>query len=332
MVSRKTKRTFLSKGSYGCVFNPPMQCVGKNSGHANTNKGVVGKIFEDKQDYEEEVHAYQLVQKLDPEHKWSLPLLNACEVDMDKMRDDDEVNKCPFMVADRGHMYFQLVIPYGGQTLWDMFREQNPGISIQWLLTFLEQVLVAISAIAQQGYTHLDIKPMNILISGKHVYMIDFSLLQKHEDVYKDDNMFLMKAKYIWYPPEFYMYATLKSDPNPDVNVRSTKSLYIYDIPKYGVFATEAEYEGQVKAAQRFLKYLMKDGRFRKDQELMSKVARQIDVYSTGVTFLNLYQSLGYHNETVSKILKGMVNADPRRRWTSERALRAVRAVLQNKT
>lgn len=318
MATRHESRKFLSKGSYGCVFNPPIPCANQETLH----RGTVGKIFEHQQDFEEEVRAYQLVKMLDPNHKWSLPIVKGCEIDTTALELDEEVARCPFMTMDTKHLYFQLVIPYGGITLWNLFT--NYRVPVEWAILYLEQVLSALSTMVTKGYVHLDIKPMNVLVHEGRVLLIDFSLLQETSQVYKESNMYLMKAKYIWYPPEFYIYASLHKDSNADVESRSRKSLYVYDIPKYGLKHDASELKKQQRAIGRYMRFVVHNEKL-DDLQFNTEMAKKIDIYSTGVTFLNLFEMKGYKHTEFHALLKRMVCADPRKRTSIQKALSEVR-------
>lgn len=317
------KRKFLSKGSFGCVFDPPLACDNANS-RTNSPSGSVGKVFEHQQDFEEEVEAYKKVAILDPEHKWSLPLLNECVVNLDAINNNNSnkntaIDHCPFIVKNDKHLFFQIVIPYGGITLWNLFGQQQ--VSLVQFIDLLRQVLVATSDMTKNGYVHLDIKPMNILVNEGRVILIDFSLLKKHEDVYQMDNAYLLRSKYIWYPPEFYISSKLLKKSNMSDIEMAQKSLYIYEIPKYGLKYDASVIKKQEQALVKYIKFLRSKANKSVTDESVNdiaalnvKLSQKIDVYGIGVTFLNVYESRGWKHPILHNLLKNMTHADPRKR------------------
>lgn len=326
------KNKFLSKGSYGCVFDPPLEC---DSIDGKTNKiplGSVGKVFEHQQDFEEEVDAYEKVALLDPKHKWSLPLLNECVVDLDALHTgssgNTEVRRCPFMTKNDKHLFFQIVIPYGGITLWNLFMDSKQHeVTLSQFANLLSQVLVAVNDMTKNGYAHLDIKPMNILVHEGRISLIDFSLLKKHENVYHKDNLYLLRSKYIWYPPEFYVSSRLLKDPNTNELEIARKSLYIYETPKYGLQYDAETVKKQEQALVEYIKFLKNSKDVLNQQEVMAlstKIAQKIDVYGVGVTFLNFFEAKGFKHPQLHNLLKKMTLSDPRKRISAIEAKKGI--------
>jgi serine/threonine protein kinase len=316
---------FVNKGAYGCVFTPPLPCI--DSTH-KFNKTVVGKIFEHRSEYEQEMQAYKVVRYLDPENEWSLPFKQACKVDTNNKALQSTISRCPFMLADHKHLFHQIVMTNGGMTLGELFEKYQ--VPEKWMIKYLEQTLTAITRISLGGYSHLDIKPANILVHDNKIFLIDFSLLSRQESIYQDDNSFLFKAKYIWYPPEFYMYSVLNNDNSPNFKRRGEGSLYVYHIPKYGLIRhSEQEFKENAQSATNFMRFFKKNDRYR-DTEFLEEIANKIDVYSAGIVFMNIYEKHHYRNPYIFQLLKDMIQPDPRKRLSPTGALHRLKSVASS--
>lgn len=239
--------------------------------------------------------------------------------------------------------------------------------SIKDLTAFMKTVLKGISKIDQAGYVHMDVKPANILLRKKgkaatQAYLIDFSLLQKKTGVYDyRTNQFIFRTKYVWYPPEFTIFYKLKkthqsvrsfartldmkenekqqAEQDSDAPYRQSKSasvstasiiskcLHVFDFPSLGL-SGKALYQKQSKQLREFLVHLSSSKG--SVQSIFDGFVDKIDVYSTGVTFLNIIQY--YYKdakgiEALTSVLERMVAADPRRRYSIAQALDAIEAL-----
>lgn len=251
----------------------------------------------------------------------------------------------------------------------------NLKIPISDIVRYLKHVLKGLIQLDGYGYVHMDVKPANILVrvatdtsipsppKKTKIYLIDYSLLQKKEGVYDyQTNRFIFKTKYVWYPPEFTIFYALKkgrqsirtfaqslrlgnksntgieSDaPNKYSSTISSEDvikscLHVFDIPQIGLRGRDL-YRKQIKELQTFLKDL---GNMKGSvRSIFDQYVHKIDVYSTGVTFLNILLNFygentkGYH--ALQNILENMVSADPRKRFTLQQAYESLNALFPGK-
>lgn len=331
------KEKYINKGAYGCVYGPPIACNKRNKDLLNRNS-LVGKLFQDKKEFQEEVRAYNVVNEIDPDNQWSLPMINACQANI-KMG-SSEIQKCPHINADSRKRYMQIIMPNGGMNLKELIDTTH--ISFEMLLHILTAVVSAVNSIKQHGYLHLDIKPQNILVSkDKRVYLIDYSLMRKADGLFTDDNDYLFNGKYIWYPPEFLMYYKLKHAEKADLlnnlflSQLSKRSMYVYKTEKYGLLSEDAGfYKRQCANALAFVRqfaaFILKDNA---PDKFINNYKNKIDIFSTGVTFLNILETQPhlklhpkYHK--LKAMLRRMVNSDPAKRITIEQVLQKLNKLM----
>lgn len=337
---------FVSKGAYGCVFTPPLPCEGETPRRANPNKHV-GKLFLELDSFDEEVNAYTIVEKIDPARKWSLPLLDHCLTRLDATKYDEEIEKCPKLKRGRyskkrPSLYGQVIMPYGGRPLDKVITEKRP--SLQQFVGIMMTVLEAINDLDSQGYAHLDVKPSNILVADDgRVSLIDYSLLQKQQSIYDmDHNRHLFVEKYIWYPPEFYVFNKLnqilpnltESLTNSDVNYIASRALYIYHVDKYGIKKSNTLYKSQLQSMTTFvsdISHACQDSKTHPGA-MFGKLTSKVDIYSAGVVFLNIFEKCRYRASNklytpVLGLLHTMIESDPRNRIAPHLALSSLRNI-----
>lgn len=334
--SSHNKAKYMTKGAYGCVFSPPLSCSATNSSQSisSSDSGVIGKIFSNRDDYQAELDAYVLVNEIDPGFKWSLPLIKTCKPSLPPGSQSGELSKCPFIKPNGRSKLMQIVMPYGGNTL--LHHYETTSVTILDFMRHLQSVLRAIVDLQRVGYAHLDIKPSNILITSDplpHVYVIDYSLMARLKDVYEDDNMYLFKSEYLWYPPEFFIYYILKKFgvvESWDVK----NSLYIFgsDVERYGIPMKRYRrfFDQQMIDMTFFARYLsdsVKSGASRTNA--LSKLSGGVDVYSAGATFYNLFYKQRYtRRKDVELLLQRMMCADPRLRISAEEAYNEIGTLI----
>ena len=96
--------------------------------------------------------------------------------------------------------YHILVMEHLGQDLYELFEQHGKQFSTKTVLMLAEQFLDRIEYLHERGYIHRDIKPENFLMglgeSKDTVYLADFGLAQKHDEVYKEEQSFPGTAVY----------------------------------------------------------------------------------------------------------------------------------------
>jgi serine/threonine protein kinase len=333
---------FISKGAYGCVFTPPLPCEGDSSSKkkpaSSRRKKLISKLYTSMQDYHEEVRAYEVIEKIDPGHKWSLPLVDNCIAKMNVQAMDSEIMKCPKIESPKtttsGSKYGQIILPNGGQTLRGYFSDGH--VPLDRFLEIMEVILTALCDLNRHGYAHLDVKPDNILINANSkVYLIDYSLITHQDRLYDiKENKGLFAAKYVWYPPEFYIYYKFKTSPElwkspqaEDLEYLTTRALYIFNDGTHGIRKASTFYKSQHGMFKNFVGEVAETIREGAPVDSVFHGMRtKADIYSTGIVFLNLFEKHRYRVNNrlympVLNLLHSMVNMNPFSRVSAEDAL-----------
>lgn len=188
---------FIAKGTYGCVFKPHIVCENKRN-----IKDSVGKVFEFQEAMLSEMEFLQLLKEIDPEGEFTLSMNGSCTTKA-SFRKTDHTELCQFMRP--GESYQQLIMPYGGKSV-KHFLTQHSG-SFAAFTKMVHRVLPIMRGLRtlqeKHGYIHQDIKPDNVLLHKNKLYLIDFSLMTKVDEVYGGKNEGVLAAAYPYFPPEY---------------------------------------------------------------------------------------------------------------------------------
>ena len=185
----------IGEGSYGCVYTPPKSC-GKGR-----KRDMIGKIFENKQQYEEEKIIMKIVQKIDPQNKYTLKMIDNCQVD------NTDIKSCKHY-KNGVSKYYQIVYKYGGIDLESYIKEGN--YKVKDVLPGIIGLLKLLKKMENKGYVHRDIRESNILVDDGKLYLIDFGLMISYDKIYDDEQDYVLQYNYKYYPPEFKIYYNAK--------------------------------------------------------------------------------------------------------------------------
>ena len=162
----------IGKGTYGCVFDPPLKCKSK---YGPVKKNRVGKVTQPV-DFAAEAEAAKELQSLGiAQTYFILPdLQSSCEIANVSKQTEMDIQKCePIHYEPNGKMV-QFEMPYAGKSLFKRLNDadiRTPQFFFR-LMTFL---LEAGSYLAAKSYIHYDIKEDNILLDeSMNLKLIDF--------------------------------------------------------------------------------------------------------------------------------------------------------------
>jgi serine/threonine protein kinase len=203
-------RTSVGKGSFGIVLKPSI---------LTNSKKHVTKLFVSnysKESRDEEYLTYDVIQKFDPNNLFTLKkqivIFSGFRNELDRIQPNfleniDGVNyleALPFINSE-----------YGGLELKQM-REINFDIFWNKLIILLK----GIKKLNDNGIIHRDIKEVNILYTKEKLNLIDFGLKIHKNNLFKKDELNILKYKYRYYPPEFQFIAYLYEKYNTPIEFK----------------------------------------------------------------------------------------------------------------
>ena len=199
------KTNMIGKGSYGCVFRPPIACKHlkyMNKKHENDIMKVVDMTLQSNME-EEEISNY--VREIDPEYDYFIPLSNdKCVVD----EEDENLKECDIYMNDENKNSFRgIFAEYGGINMYEYVQNNKiQGLNIGTVWKWMKHLANGIKLLHKHVIVHLNIKLDNIVLDN--IYkpkLIDFGISHFAEDMKLNQ----IPGFYILYP---LFYSSLSVD------------------------------------------------------------------------------------------------------------------------
>jgi serine/threonine protein kinase len=297
----------IGEGAYGSVYKPALKCKNRKKEY----KDSIGKVFDNKNNAINEQTTYKSITKIDPKHKFTLPLYTNCIL----IKNDK----------------YQLIYKYGGNDLNKLLQSKGSITKLKTFLISMGPLLEGIKKLKDNNYTHLDIKPENILYKNKIIYLIDFGLSKRLNELYTSENDYILNHIYPYYPPEFKLanygenfevfYEKVKENINSYKRV-SNNIINILEIIKITL---------NIPIKQQ-LYDLFNNKRFDADK---------VDVYSIGIILLLFYIWSGLYNINskpntkkykfnldIFNLIKNMINFNVNERYTIEQSIEKFKELI----
>lgn len=319
---------YLGRGTAGCIFKPHLKCA-----TVSNQKNSIGKVFNDEDEYNNELDMARIMERIDSKHEFSIPIIASCD-GIHYYRHNDEVSRCKLLSLNHPPSYYkQIIYKYGGQSLEEiMSNGKRIGNITNFCKLFLafKPILLGIQKFNNRdpspNIVHLDIKPHNIMLLRSKLYLIDYGLLSAHDEIYQANRTQILTSDYPWYPPEFKSY-TFKNTGDYDKLFKRINDNFVNVDPVLGKAITTTLKMTPKKDFETFY-----NSKIPKKQYI--EYAHKIDVYSLGVVLLQLYLWSNYHRKQYSRpskysrvkglvieLLKGMIQFDPRHRMSIEQVI-----------
>lgn len=306
---------YIEKGAYGCVIKPSIPCK-------KYYKNSVSKIFNEDKFFEEEKIISNIVNRIDPKGKYMLRKLDECKV---KTIESKDRTKCKYKQNE--FPKYQIIYEYGGM---DLTQFSKSDFNIKSILPAIHNLTAGLVLLEKHRLCHRDIKESNIVFKNNLFYFIDFNLALSYDRVYDDEQDYVLRYNYCYYPPEFkiyynskYSYKNISSIDNleqfihRDVKLNYTNSGIVYDSDLIN---------NTIRAILR---------RFDNIDVLkmtMIASANKIDVFSLGVVLMNLL--LKSNNKYIEKkmslmkILDKCIELNPYKRLSPRRLHQEIKNLL----
>ena len=323
---------YLGRGTAGCIFRPHLKCVTESN-----KKNSIGKVFNDENDYNNELDMARIMQRIDDKQQFSIPIIASCDR-LHYFRHNDEVSKCKLLDTNAPlSKYKQIIYKYGGKSLDNVMASDTRVGNIKnfcKILLAFEPILKGIEKFNSRNpnpnVVHLDIKPHNIMLLRSKLYLIDYGLLSAHQEIYQTNRTHLLSSDYPWYPPEFKAYI-FKGE--YDKLFDRINDNFVKIEPQVGRAITTVLKMDPKKDFEAFF-----NSKIPKKQYV--NYADKIDVYSLGIVLLQLYLWSNYHKRSYTRhskyqdiksriidLLKGMIQFDPRNRLSINEVLKKYKQI-----
>ncbi len=328
---------YIAEGTYGCVFSPPLKC------EKSTNNTQAGKIFRTKSSMREEKKLAEKIKKIDNKGKWTVPYFGNCTTDIRKASISDNVNNCGWINRYTTEVE-QLIYQNGGIDLHQLvtnFKLLDEHFFLDDLIPLFVPLLKGLKELHKKEVAHCDIKPPNMLYNFElhKLYIIDFGLLQSYNKIGKRATDYLLQHTYPYYPPEFKIYSYMILHNQNISNAYILTNYRLYGIQPF------VNYMYQFMDIPTELTKLIDKCSADKNtfkSKFNSEYISKIDVYSLGMTFIeivfkisqatstkNKIKNFNYFNEFLTTVIIPMIQIDPDKRYDASTALNKLEILLK---
>lgn len=303
----------ISKGSYGCVYSPPLPCSDKPTTNV-PRTGVVSKVFKDPLKADEEWDESFPLRKIDPKQQYFVYPMLKCKTTKSvvKANSTNPLTSCPFTATNQAQTVStygeddmsQLISLNGGQTLYDYMTKrykEDGGISFKEFIEIMIKVATALTVLNEKaGYAHQDIKPNNILINDKkEVRLIDFGFMTPNDKLLTLTNPFLGKNYWI-HPPEYWvMNKRLRNEPITEANLAEYRLKRLFQLNS--VFSDEDHEQISTMYTKFWPSLCEVENEY---QDLINEKTfdvQKVDSYALGITLILLFQFV--NTKTISQLV-----------------------------
>lgn len=293
----KIKRggVLIDKGSYGCIFSPPIKCKTDKERRRGISKLI------NHYDANVEIKHYEFIDKIDPYGIFHIPLEHVCNFNLETIEpkiDGNIKNSCDLFQEDPlGRDMKLLFFKHGGKD-WDTFFTSNLQLSYkQWNLFFsgLYRLFYGLYMMSKHSFIHLDIKWNNIMIQPKTFQssLIDFGISHTYEGLTKkieQNHLFGSVYYHFNMPPELSLYNHFVSIASDMVNEKLDNPSQIQYITQFVDFMNK-KYE-EDKLTKHW------DTKLVSSQYYKSKLYKQTDTLKEYLKSLfNHYQYIQKNNQ-----------------------------------
>lgn len=185
---------FIEKGTSGCVYKPPLLCVGQTE----TNPDYVSKVMF-KKNATSEYEEYSIINEIDPEYIFHMEEPKLCNEIANVEANNEELSSCKLERDFTIEELSMLEYKYGGldiNNFIQQYKEYSADKSIQdcetdlvSLFLDMENLFIGLVKMNEHQFSHLDIKTKNILVKnddGKYKFnFIDFGISKPYDLVKK---------------------------------------------------------------------------------------------------------------------------------------------------
>ena len=328
---------YIAEGTYGCVFSPPLKC------EKSTNNTQAGKIFRTKSSMREEKKLAEKIKKIDNKGKWTVPYFGNCTTDIRKASISDNVHNCKWISRYTTEVE-QLIYQNGGIDLHQLvtnFKLLDEHFFLDDLIPLFIPLLKGLKELHNKEVAHCDIKPPNMLYNFElhKLYIIDFGLLQSYNKIGKRATDYLLQHTYPYYPPEFKIYSYMILHNQNISNLHILSNYRLYGIQPF------VNYMYQFMDIPTELTKLIDKCSADKNMfksKFNSEYISKIDVYSLGMTFIeiifkisqatstkNKIKNFNYFNDFLTTVIIPMIQIDPDKRYNASTALNKLELLLK---
>ena len=325
----------LGKGGYGCAFSPPLPCRKSKVKKLIKKQRIVGKIMKE-DDAEIELNISTVIKGIPGyERYFIVQEEDVCDTKNFKKIKQSYSSICPPISKLDDTDMIQLVSKYGGKSL------NQIALTNFDFIKSLKHVLEGVSKLNKQGVCHLDLKGDNMLVDiYGTIRIIDFGISFLGDVATEQtvrEHQFPYSPEYDAFPPELAVQEGLIKNMNLSYTVQqSIRQKKVMNLAENLLGLNQRDQE------QSLYNFWITDTITVQTQnrnwvKWFQTYWKVWDSWAIGAVFLKLLQKCllvprfiqtewREHQSIIRFVLKGLVQADPRKRLTCSEALELMNA------
>jgi serine/threonine protein kinase len=247
-------------------------------------------VFQENKYYQEEIELEKIKMKIDPKNEFTVKKLDNCIINIPQEVQDT----CDVSSKQSG----QIVYEYGGIPLSE-YIDQN--FDIKTLLPGILNLAKGLKKLKQKKYCHRDLKADNILFKKDNLYIIDFGLMIPFSHVYNDNQDYVLRHNYLYYPPEFKIYYNSKMLNNRLSVISDLDKFVLNDIQMNYAHSSVVIFE-EVQIQNTIREFLNMFDKNKLMRKTFVQLADKIDVFSFGILLKQIIRNSNSNSK--NKVLK----------------------------
>ena len=194
--------SLLSKGAYGCVFSPSLDCNGKEG-----VKSLISKIQVNDLTARNEILIGQKLKRIPNFKKYFSPVIESCPINVGQIKTEG-VDDCTIITKNEAAKFVNMKIPFvkGMPLITYMSENKNNSLIFSSFTNSYIYLLNAIKLLIEQQIVHFDLKGLNIVYNtdNNHPILIDFGQSIPVDIVRTKKNYY---DYFYVYAPDYYIWA-----------------------------------------------------------------------------------------------------------------------------
>ena len=175
----------IAEGAFGCIFSPPLKCVGKANEEGKLPKNKLGKLT-GYEDIKNEILAAKYLKQFvkSPEYCILPEIDTICTPDIASPGSQKLIEHCDVIKDHPDKQHFQFNVEFGGITLKKTLLSLNPSFKTIPFFTLMRQLLEIGAFFVIHGFIHNDIHGNNIVLNDSFKpRLIDFGRSFIHDKI-----------------------------------------------------------------------------------------------------------------------------------------------------
>jgi len=189
----------------------------------------------------------------------------------------------------------------------------------------MKRIMVGLERLHKKKWVHRDIKLNNFLYDTNPLryFLIDWGTALPSCKIYDDNASNWHMADNQNLPPEYKSYAYFRHHMRFDDFAKE----YTKNRTMHHFLSIDPHYEHLLKEAHKKIQHRLRTAK--DPHKLMESIATKADVFAMGLVLVQLYDIWGRGNAPpeLLRILRGMIDPDPFRRWSIRRVNREMRSI-----